>query len=382
MRTLVIARAQARDLLRNPVIVLLALGLGPFFVLLISLFFPSGGSTTYPVAVVAASQSSDRTAVEAARTALAEFSHDSGAPILELVDVADTEQARLAVENRSVVAWVSFPDGFASAITAAGTDPGAGVPVIIGGDLANPLYPVTAILAHQAVADHLGELTARTPVIELTEIAVGMSGSRTEFEAYVPGILIFAIGLIIFTSASAVAQDIESGTIRRLARTPLRSAELLGGITIVQSGIGLLAGALSLATAIGLGFRTAGSLPLIVLVWFLTSLSVIGLGLIVGALSTTVSQAFIAANLPFGVFMFLSGTMFPVRGVALFSLAGHDVNLLDLLPPRHAVNALTNLVTYGTNDIGYELVMLTALSLGYFTLGAQLFQHRQLSLPR
>jgi ABC-2 type transport system permease protein len=381
MRTLVIAQAQVRDLLRNPVIVLLALGLGPFFVLLISLFFPSGGSTTYPVAVVAAAQPADRAAVAEARAALAGFSNNTGAPILQLVDVADSEQARRAVEEHSAIAWVGFPDGFASAIAAADVDAGIGIPVAVGGDQANPLYPVAAIMVHQALADHLGGLTARTPVIDLTEVAIGNSSSRTEFESSVPGILIFAIGLIIFTSASAVAQEVESGTIRRLARTPLRAAEVLGGIGIVQATIGLLAGALSLATAIGLGFRAAGSLPLIVLVWFLTSLSVIGLGLVVGALSATVSQAFIAANLPFGVFMFLSGTMFPVRGIALASIAGQEVNLLDLLPPRHAVNALTSLVTYGSADIGYELAMLTALSLGYFALGAWLFGRRQLRMP-
>ena len=137
-------------------------------------------------------------------------------------------------------------------------------------------------------------------------------------------------------------------------------------------------GAASLGVACALGFRPAGSIPLILVVWLLTSLSVIGMGLIVGAFCRTVTQAFLLANFPFGVNMFLSGSMFPVRGFVLFRIGGQDVNLLDILPPRHAVNALNSLITYGSTNIGYELTMLTLLSVGFFVLGAWVFARRHL----
>lgn len=382
MRTLLIASKSAREHLRNPALPLLALGLGPFFVLLMWLFFPSGGNTTYPVVVVEAASREDRDAVESTIRAMERFAPADGPPVLRVSRVADAGRAQAEVAARRAIAYVEFPEGYAPALAAAGADAARQVPVVLGGDLGNPLYPVAAILAHEAVAGHVGEVTGRPAVVALAEVPLGISGSRTEFESYVPGVLVFAIGLTMFSAAVGVAQEVEGRTIRRLVRTPLRSADLLGGITLVQLGIGLGAGAASLVTATVLGFRPAGPVGLVGLVWLLACLAVIGIGLVVGALARSVAQAFLLANFPFGVFMFLSGTMFPVRGVALFTVGGEEVNLLDVLPPRHAVNALNSLITYGSTDIGYELVMLGALSAGFFLLGAGLFHHRHLRTPR
>jgi len=381
MRTLLIAGKSAREHLRNPALPLLALGLGPFFVVLVWLFFPSGGNTTYPVVVVEAGSQADREAVEGTVRAMERFAPSDGPPVLRVTRVADAGRARAEVTDRRAIVFVEFPGGYAEALAAAGAAATNGVPVVLGGDLGNPLYPVAAIMAHEAVSRHVGEVTGRPAVVRLSEVPLGISGSRTEFESYVPGVLVFAIGLTMFSAAVAVAQEVEGGTIRRLVRTPLRSAELLGGITVTQLGIGLGAGAASLVTASLLGFRPAGPIGLVAVVWLLACLAVIGIGLVVGALARSVAQAFLLANFPFGVFMFLSGTMFPVRGVPLATLAGEEVNLLDVLPPRHAVNALNSLITYGSTDIGYELVMLAVLSVGFFLLGAGVFRHRHLRTP-
>jgi ABC-2 type transport system permease protein len=241
---------------------------------------------------------------------------------------------------------------------------------------------VVAIMIADGLDRFARQETGRTALLDLTETPLGASGSRTEFELYVPGVLVFAIGLMMFAAATALAQETEAGTINRLVRAPIGAAGLLGGITIVQVLVGLVAGLASLGTAVLLGFRSAGPIWMALPIWVLTSLSVIGLGLLVAAFTRSVAQAFLVANFPFGLFMFLSGTMFPVRGVPLFSFAGHEVNLLDLLPPRHAVNALTSVFSFGSTSIGYELIMLTLLSVGYFVLGAWAFHRRHLRVAR
>jgi len=378
MRTFTIATKSARELVRNPLLPLLALILGPFFVGLIWLFFPAGGSTSYPIAVVSPAAGPDQELQSAVIASMQNLRYDTGAPILTVTLAADVDSARAEVESRRAVAFVDLPAGFAEMAQRATTDPSVGIPVTLGGDLSNPQYPVAAIMVHEAISKELSHLTARAPVVELKEVALGGSATRTEFESYVPGVLIFAIGLIIFTAASSVAQEVEAGTLHRLVRTPLKARELLAGITIVQAVLGVGAGAASLGVACALGFRPAGSIPLILVVWLLTSLSVIGMGLIVGAFCRTVTQAFLLANFPFGVNMFLSGSMFPVRGFVLFRIGDQDVNLLDILPPRHAVNALNSLITYGSTNIGYELTMLSLLSVGFFVLGAWVFARRHL----
>jgi len=378
MRTFTIAAKSTRELVCNPLLPSLAVILGPFFVALIWLFFPSGGSTSYPVTVVSPAAGPDQALQSALITSMQNLRYDTEAPILEVRLADSLEAARADVESRRSVAYVDLPAGIATKAALAASNPQVGVPVTLGGDLSNPQYPIAAIMVHEAISTELNRMTARVAVVELTEVALGGSATRTEFESYVPGVLIFAIGMIVFTAASSVAQEVERGTLHRLVRTPLKAREFLAGITIVQAVLGLAAGAASLGTAAAVGFRPAGSVPLILLVWLLTSLSVIGMGLIVGAFCRTVTQAFLLANFPFGVNMFLSGSMFPVRGLVLFSVGGQDVNVLDILPPRHAVNALNSLVTYGSTDIGYELSMLSLLSLGFFALGAWVFSRRHL----
>ncbi len=381
---LAVAGKTLREQVRNPWLPLLAIGLGPFFVLLMWAFFPSGGSTTYPVVVVDSDTGAAGAGVRAGDRAVASLrslTYDTGVPILDVRQVADLDQAQAEIEARRAVAFVELPEGFTRSLLAARQGTGA-VPVRIGGDLGSPTYPVVAIMIADGLDRFARQETGRTALLDLTETPLGASGSRTEFELYVPGVLVFAIGLMMFAAATALAQETEAGTINRLVRAPISAAGLLGGITIVQVLVGLVAGLASLGTAVLLGFRSAGPIWMALPIWVLTSLSVIGLGLLVAAFTRSVAQAFLVANFPFGLFMFLSGTMFPVRGVPLFSVAGHEVNLLDLLPPRHAVNALTSVFSFGSTSIGYELVMLTLLSVAYFLLGAWAFHRRHLRVAR
>jgi len=384
MKVLAVAGKTLREQFRNPWLPLLAIGLGPFFVLLMWAFFPSGGSTTYPVIVVDSDVGAAEAGVRAGARAVASLrslTYDTGVPILDVRQVADLDHARAEIEERRAVAFVELPEAFTRSLLAARQGTGA-VPVRIGGDLGSPTYPVVAIMIADGLDRFARQETGRTALLALTETPLGASGSRTEFELYVPGVLVFAIGLMMFAAATALAQETEAGTINRLVRAPISAAGLLGGITLVQVLVGLAAGLASLGAAVLLGFRSAGPIWMALPIWVLTSLSVIGLGLLVAAFTRSVAQAFLVANFPFGLFMFLSGTMFPVRGVPLFSFAGHEVNLLDLLPPRHAVNALTSVFSFGSTSIGYELVMLTLLSSAYFLLGAWAFHRRHLRVAR
>ena len=103
-------------------------------------------------------------------------------------------------------------------------------------------------------------------------------------------------------------------------------------------------------------------------------------GLIVAAFSKTVSQAFVIANFPLGVFMFLSGAIFPIPSITLFQIAGQPIALCDFLPPRHAVIALNKILTLGAGleEVAYELIALVVLSVLYFAVGTWIFQRRQM----
>jgi len=129
-----------------------------------------------------------------------------------------------------------------------------------------------------------------------------------------------------------------------------------------------------------MGFHSQGPLWVAVLTCAITSLSVVGAGLVVGALVKTVTQAFLAASFPLILFMFFSGAIFPVPRVTLFQMFGHSIGPYDVLPPTHAVVALGKVLTLGTGlrDVAFELMALLVLSLAYFGLGVWLFGRRRL----
>jgi ABC-2 type transport system permease protein len=211
--------------------------------------------------------------------------------------------------------------------------------------------------------------------IQFTEVALGASAARSEFDLYIPGLMIFAVIMLIFLAAMAVTREVEAGTLRRLQLTPMTSFDFLGGISAAMIVIAIVEIVLTFVTAQALGFESQGPVWVAITVGVITSLSIIGAGMIVASLSKSVSQAFIIANFPLALFMFFTNAVFPIQKVPLFTIAGRAISLWDFLPPTHAVVALNKVLTFGAGitDVVYELVALVILSLLYFALGVWVF---------
>ena len=87
--------------------------------------------------------------------------------------------------------------------------------------------------------------TGQKPLVNYVEKPLGASATRTEFETYIPGTLIFSVILLIFLAAMTVAREIETGALRRLQLTPMISFDLLAGITAALLLVGATASGLS-----------------------------------------------------------------------------------------------------------------------------------------
>ena len=111
-----------------------------------------------------------------------------------------------------------------------------------------------------------------------------------------------------------------------------------------------------------------------------TSVAVVGIGLIVAAFSTSVSQAFIIANFPLIFFMFFSGGVYPIPRINLFQIGGINVSIYDILPPTHAVVALNKILSLGESLSGvvYEISSLVILSLVFYGVGIWLFKRKHM----
>lgn len=368
-------REHARDMLTLS----LSLVLAPVFVFLYWLFFPSGGSTTYSALVInydrpAAGVTAGADLIEA----LKQVTYTDGQPILNVRVMEDQSEAEARIKDRKSAVLLILPENLSETVLAfqEGEAPQPAAVTFIG-DLTNPYYAVAAVMANAGLENYVQFITGEARPIMIEELALGDSGGRTEFEIYVPGMLIFSIVILVFQAAMVVAYEVESGTLKRLKITSLSTFDLLGGISASIVLIGVVSLGLAFATALALGFHSHGPLWIAFLIGAITTISVIGVGLMVAAFSKTVSQAFIIANFPLVFFMFFTGVAFPIPGITLFTIAGRDIGLYDLLPPTHAVTAMGKVMTLGAgvNEVLFELSALIILSVLYFGLGVWIF-HR------
>jgi ABC-2 type transport system permease protein len=248
------------------------------------------------------------------------------------------------------------------------------------GDISSMKYMIGAVWIYSSLSGFISMETGISDPLQLHETPIGMSGNRSDFELSIPGLLIFSIIMLMLSASSAMVYESENKTLGRLKITRVSTLELLGGISVIQLLVGIISVALTLITALLLGFRYEGSLILVFLISVFTSLSIIAFCLIIAAFSKTVTQVLIVGNFPLFVFMFFSGAMFPIQTRPLFSVAGYEISLLSLLSPSHAVSALSKVLFMqeGFNAIIPELTSLLILSLIYGIIGGWLYYRRHL----
>ena len=377
MRILKIAWKNLKEQGRDFVTLGLSLVIGPFFVLLYWLMIPSG-STTFGVIV----QNLDiGTLGNEVIHVLEDLRYPSGDPLLD-VSLAETrELAEGLIKDRDAEVLLIIPEEFSETlhdISRGKVRQPAEITLI--GDLTNPYYAVGAVMASSVVDGFVQSQTGETRSISYNEIALGASAARSEFDLYIPGILIISVVMLVFIVSMTITQEVESGTIRRLQLTPMKAADLLIGLSLPTILFGVLSLFLTLLLAIGLGFHSQGSIALALLIAGVTSIAVVGVGLIVAALSKSVSQAFIIANFPLIFFMFFSGAVYPIPRILLGQVAGIKISIYDIFPPTHAVVALNKILTLGAGvpEIAYEIISLIILSLIYYSIGIWLFSRRHM----
>ena len=387
MRFLSVLRKNAREQKRDLWVLGLSLAFAPLFVFLYWMWTGGNATTSYAVLVInqdvgtKLKDGSSYNAGEETVQAMEKLTFQDGSPVLRVKRVSTRSEGEAQLKERKAAALVILPPDFSEVIVAsreANAFPTTAVELV--GDMTNPYYTVAAVMAYTALDAYTVAATGEYRPIGMLETALGDSAARTEFELYVPGLLVLAVIMMLFQAAMLVAREIEGGKLQRLRISRLTAFELLGGITVWLVFVAILEVLLTFGVAVALGFKSQGSLWVAIFLGVITSFSIIGVAMIVASFSKTVSQAFVIANFPFGFFMFLSGAAFPVPMGTMFTIWGRDFHLVDLLPPRHAVIALNKVFTLGAglSDVVFELAALILLSVLYFGIGVWLFRKMHL----
>lgn len=386
MRLVHVFGKNVREMRREALMLALTLAFAPLFVFIYWLYF-NESPTSYKVLVVNqdapfVTRSGDRlTAGDGLVAALGAAKNAAGRSLLTTGAADDVSAVERALKNRDAAAALLVPAGFSRALAGAGARGSTGsadlrARLVIMGDLSNPSYAVAAVVTGSVADAYVREVTGAATPVEMVEQPLGASGGRTDFETAVPGVLVFAVIMLVFLAAMTVAREVEAGTLLRLRITRMTAFDLLGGTSVALVLVGMGSVLLTFATAWLLGFHSRGPIWVAILVGAVTTVAIIGCGLIVAAFSKDVAQAFVIANFPLGLLMFFSGAMFPIPRTTLVTLAGHGISPFDVLPPTHAVIALNKVLTLGAGlqDVLWELTALVMLSAAYFAAGVWLFK--------
>ena len=366
----------------------MTLTFAPFFVLVMYAYL--GHSTpVYQVAVVNLDAGALTAAGDTFRggqelfLALRAVRSPEGEEVLRVREAGEDEAESL-LEDRQADVVVMIPREFSRALVrfreGAGRGSAPPIPIRSRGDPANPDYIMAAVWADMTTMAYVEYASGMQSPLVLQPEAVSDATSLTDFQLYVPALLILSLMMLMFTGAGALIREKDKGTIIRLRLSNLTVLEWLTAVSVTQLIVGILALLLTWATAWTVGYRANGDILILLLVGALTSLSVMALSVLVAAFLRTVFDLVTIGCFPFFILMFFSGGMFPLPGVPLFHIGERAVELNAVLPTTHAITALNRVLSYGAGagDILFDLGALLLVTVAYYALGTWIFTRRHM----
>jgi ABC-2 type transport system permease protein len=384
MKMISVFRKSVREQIRQYWVLILTISMAPFFIVVYFLI-NEASRPHYDLLVLNQDRGIE---TEAERLNYAQLMLDWTAQTeyelpLTVTEIADRSAAIERLQDRTADALVVIPEDFSRRVhdLSSGTADGS-ISIEFVGDLTNINYLVSAVWADEMINELVYQATHSARPVEIIETSLGVSGEIDDFDLYVPGILILSVIMLMFSATIALVTEVENKTIVKLKLSRVSSLEFLSGVSLVQVLIGIISAVLTLAIAVALGFDSSGSLALVLLVVGLTSVSIIAFSIIIAALTSTVNEVLVVGNFPLFLFMFFTGAAYPIKGVALFSIAGYPITIQGLMSPTHSISAVNKvlILNMGLKDILSEIIALLTVTLLYFAIGAWAFRRRHMKI--
>jgi ABC-2 type transport system permease protein len=191
-----------------------------------------------------------------------------------------------------------------------------------------------------------------------------------------PGIIVFGILIIIPTAARTMVSDKEKGMLSRLLTTPTRPADFILGYSL---GLVLIAAAqiiiIMLATWL-IGLNMIGNPFLAYLVFLLTSLCCIGIGMVVASVTKTENQAEPLCWLFAMPLAALSGCWFSID-----LMPSYLRTFAYAFPFAHTIDASRAILIRGVGleAVSYDFFFLVGWAVAIFIIGVTLFRRNMRS---
>ena len=378
MKTLRVTRKVLLEIVREPQMLGLSLLLPLVFLAITASSYSAPLLTTHPVLVIGAEPDSEPLLQE-----LEAERYADDQPAFRITPAEERGAAEAALKNReaTILLLIDQPDPQSDQVEPESHE--TSQITVVGDALSSRFYRASSLL-DSFFHRYIERIEGRPATVRIVTRPITPASPETEFDLYAPGMMVFALLMIIPQTAMLVAREVRWKTLRRLQITRLKPWELLGGISLAQLVVAAVQVVIVLASALALGFNNQGSIGLALVVGMAICVSAIGQGLIAACFSENDSQAANVGSTATMLQVFLSGAFYQLPPITLFTLAGHQIDLFDVFPATHGFLALQQVLSYGAglSEIGFRLGALALLSTVYFAIGVVIFRRLQMEPGR
>ena len=274
-----------------------------------------------------------------------DFNSSENESLFTVHEVSSEDKAQKMLENGSVSTILIIPQGFTS-------------------DMGNNM-------------SSLGEIVIKGNPID-ADYGIGssvISGIVSEFSKQiinkVAGLIVFAILMTITVVASNVATEEESGMIKRLRLSKMKTRDYVLGNLISWSFVGVIQVIIMLLVAILVGFKWEGgiyTLFLACIVGIVTTFSSVAVALIIVALSKNAKQASSISPIIAVPLSFIAGAFIPLPDCVIATINNQQIQIYEILPWNQAITAIRQVLTYGQGLDAIVMNLIIILIMGIILL--------------
>jgi len=354
-----IGKRNLKEISRNPVLLGFLLGMPVAFMLVF--VAAAGGAQAGPIALSVVDEDRSQSS-----SAFVQYLGSTEAIQLNEPIYDEESQAQEDLENGEISYYLLIPSGFQQAQQ---TQQAINLELIY--KAADPMTGLQLKPIIEAVGT--GFLGVAPPLnVELKGTESLIKNPAVNF--YFPGIAVYGLMILIATAAEIIAGDREKGFLSRMFTTPARPSDFILGYSLPFIPVLIISALVYLGVGMGLGLTVVGNLGHAFLIFFLIGLCAIGIGMIVGSLIKSESQAGISWLFIVPMAM-ISGAWFTVDRMpsALKSIA-------DVRPFIHAIDACRAVVNGSSfSAISLDIYWLVGWAVVLFATGILLFRRTMVS---
>jgi len=203
------------------------------------------------------------------------------------------------------------------------------------------------------------------PLLFTVVFGASLSGNGTpsyNVDFLAPGIIVLSLLIMIPTAVRLLARDKEKGYLARLLTTPTRPWEFILGYTLFMLLVAVAQIIFFMVLAQILGVHINGNIGLVFLVFLLTAIASIGMGMLVASFSKSKNQAEPLTWLFTMLLAWFSGVWFSIS-----FMPRYIQTIVNIFPYAHAVSAAHEILIRG---VDIAAVQSDILFLGGWAAGA------------